>query len=349
MGVQSSLPKDRTKYGFRIYNLIKDSPLDKHGVHLVSDFILPPKELENSSKPFCDWVTENAGKVISLTIYSLTDRKFNTVKLKANDLHSKEGVLGASVKYECWYTAHKNVLRVLKVVEKSFADSILGLKEHEDFIVAVEPEGSKIISLNEEDKDPLTILSETIHSYGEKECTFYIFNEKTKARKVKAKISKNFVLGCDVGYGKLHEFPVEEKPKKNPADDDIVVENVKTSGTSFNGTKEEIVKDPEREKEETKAQEQKVNGATSEQDTKKPQEEPPKEEKKEEKPVETKPEEKEQSPPKSEDPPKSEELPKEEKPTEAKQEETPTTEEKPSTEEKPKEEKLKQLNEIIVN
>ena len=51
-----------------------------------------------------------------------------------------------------------------------------------------------------------------INKYKGDELIFYIYNKNNGPRNVEVNIEKedNFVLGCDVAYGALHEFPKEQ-------------------------------------------------------------------------------------------------------------------------------------------
>ena len=44
MGTSESNIQDPLNSGYRIYHLIKNGPLDNHGINELSDFIIPPIE-----------------------------------------------------------------------------------------------------------------------------------------------------------------------------------------------------------------------------------------------------------------------------------------------------------------
>ena len=78
------------------------------------------------------------------------------------------------MRYENYVSAHKNILRVLKVNENSSAQMI-ELIPGEDFIIAIRPENEDIISLNSNlNKDPLTIFKTIIKDYLGKNIDIYL-------------------------------------------------------------------------------------------------------------------------------------------------------------------------------
>lgn len=210
MGVTDSSLLDEKYFGFRIYKLLEGGPLSKAGLKEIEDFIIPPLEVFQQKIPFYEYVKLNENKKINLNVYSLSKRIFYDLDIVPQK-GTTEGYLGASVRYENWSNAHKNLLRVVKVKENSLAQTLIGLIPNEDFIIALRPQGKDIISLNTDHIDPLSSFSSLIGDNAGKEVEFYIFNEHRGARNVKVFLEKkdnNEILGCDIAYGKLHEFPI---------------------------------------------------------------------------------------------------------------------------------------------
>ena len=236
MGGYEETPSSPSQFGFRIYKLIKDGPLAKGGAKEITDFIIPPIEIINKKNSFNDWILSLADKTITIKIYSLLYRKFKYIQIKTNSLGSKEGILGAGVKYENFENADKNLLHITSVAENSIAKNKLGLIPNEDYIIATKAKNSVIISLNKEGYNPLEILNIILdgNSNGS-EITFFIYNKKNGSRITDLKIEKNenndkFTLGCDVAYGALHKFPYEKDPNesikiKEEEKEEIKVEN----------------------------------------------------------------------------------------------------------------------------
>ena len=207
MGAAESQPDDKY-FGFRIYKLTEGGPLHKAGLKELEDFIVPPDEVFNEKIPFYDYVRNNANKELRFNIYSLSKRHFTMVKVTPNNEWSPnkdQGYLGASVRYENWATADKFLLRVTKVLENSAAKEKLGLTPLEDFIIALRREDEDIITLNKDNIDPLTAFSNLLGVYKGKNVEFFIYNCNRGSRNVKINIDFD-TLGCDVAYGRLHEF-----------------------------------------------------------------------------------------------------------------------------------------------
>ena len=212
MGIVESSSLDQQYFGFRIYRLFEDGPLKKTGVRELEDFIIPPEDIVFNSVPFTDFIKQSINKEITLRVFNLKRRNFKEIIVTptTNWGDGKHGALGASVRYENYVSAHKNILRVLKVNGNSSAQTI-ELIPGEDFIIAIRPENEDIISLNSNlNKDPLTIFKTIIKDYLGKNIDIYIYNEKLGARvkRVLLETKENGeIMGCDVAYGKIHEFP----------------------------------------------------------------------------------------------------------------------------------------------
>ena len=262
MGVFEETSSNNTQSGFRIYKLIKDGPLDKSGVKEITDFIIPPQEVIDHKNTFQEWIHSLADQTIKLRTYSLLTRNFKTIEIKTNPKESKDGILGAGVKFENFENADKKLLHVTSVVENSFAQNKLGLTPDDDYIIAVKGNNTPIISLNIEEYNPLEVLNMVIDNNRGNDLLFYIYNKKSGPRSVEVNIEKenNFALGCDVAYGALHEFPreqgeiVEEIVKEKEITNDkkeetnVVIESIEEK----NENKIEDIK----EKDETKKEEE---------------------------------------------------------------------------------------------
>lgn len=212
MGIVESSSLDQQYFGFRIYRLFDDGPLKRTGVCELEDFIIPPEDVVYNSIPFTDFIKQSINKEITLRVFNLKRRNFKEIQVtpSTNWGDGKHGALGASVRYENYVSAHKNILRVLKVNQNSLAHMIQ-LIPGEDFIIALRPENEDIISLNSNlNKDPLTIFKTIIKDCLGKNVDIYIYHEKLGARvkRVLLECKENGeIMGCDVAYGKIHEFP----------------------------------------------------------------------------------------------------------------------------------------------
>ncbi len=248
MGVFGETPSNNIQIGFRIYTLIKDGPLYKAGAKEITDFIIPPEEVLSHKMTFKDWISSIAGQTIKIRIYSLLSRNFKILEVNTNKNDSKDGILGAGVRMENFENADKRLLHVTSVTENSFAQNKLGLTSNDDYIIAVKGKNTRIISLNVDDYNPLEILNMMITNNKGGDLLFFIYNKKNGARNVEVNIEKenDFVLGCDVAYGALHEFPKEqteivEEIMKEKDNNDKNGEN--NGGGESNEIKENVIKE----------------------------------------------------------------------------------------------------------
>ena len=200
------------EYAFRIYKIYNYSPLKRLEIKELSDFIIPPNELNTKQITFKDYIKENTNKKIKLKIFSLLYRKVKEIEIEINDtINNREGVLGCEMNYENFIQAQEKLLHVIKVKENSFAKDSLYLIENQDYIIGIKNlnEG-KYYSINNDNINNLIVgFIEILNKNKGKECEFYIYNIKRGIKIILTKISaeENFSLGCDVAYGKVHEFP----------------------------------------------------------------------------------------------------------------------------------------------
>ena len=236
MGTTSSI--DTKFYGFRIYKLNENGPLGKFNssittntntnttttfLHELEDFIIPPNNLDKTQ--FSEFIQSNADKEVEFNIYSIKTRTFRSIKVKPSldwcssinnttettntqntSLIPNKGYLGTSVRYENWAIAHKNVLKIIKIKSNSISAKN-NLKIKDDFIIAVRKVNADIISLNQEEYDPLKYFSNIMEEYKEENVEIIMYNKKEGIKSIVYNASKDKELGCDVAYGKLHEFP----------------------------------------------------------------------------------------------------------------------------------------------
>lgn len=210
MGAEESIPNQK-QFGFRIYKLISNGPLESAGLHELSDFIIPPEEIVQNKKPFSEWLKGKAGEKVQLLIYSLLTRKEKQYEIQTNTPESKDGILGASVRFENYANAHRKLLHVTKVNDNSFSKTQLSLHENDDYLIAMRPDKGEIMSLNSDRANPLELFAAMIKYNIGKECEFFIYSKTKGPRAVKAKIDNDefFTIGCEAAFGKLHEFPIE--------------------------------------------------------------------------------------------------------------------------------------------
>ena len=211
--------KFQKDYGFRIYKIYNNSPLKMLGVKELSDFIIPPKELSSSDLSFEYWLKEKINKKINITIYSLLTRKMKEFEITLTENDNKGGILGCEVNYENCISAQTKLLHVMSIKNKSFAQDNVFLTKDQDYIIGMKSlNDGKLYSVNNDKFKELVIeFSDVLNKNKGKDCELYVYNVKIGPKVILIKIpnNKTFALGCDVAYGKMHEFP-----KKSENDED---------------------------------------------------------------------------------------------------------------------------------
>jgi hypothetical protein len=217
MGVeQSNFSSSKLKnFGYRIYKLKKDGILFNLGLKELEDFIIPPENLIDKNISFIDWLKLNKENKIILKIFSILKRNFRTIEINNNNNNDK--ILGATIRFENYINAIKKCLHVIKIKENSFSQLKLKLEENNDFLIAIQPKGKEIQSLNVSNKNPLNYFSQLIKENKGNECDFFIYNINKGAKIINATIenNNNFSLGCDVAFGALHYFPNKSEMNLN--------------------------------------------------------------------------------------------------------------------------------------
>ena len=211
---------DTKYYGFRVYEIIPGGPIDESkSVIELEDFIIPPERIDKKIE-FSKYLHKNKNFPISINVYNIKTRSIRQINVTpkhgwTND--EKAGLLGVYVRYENWALAHKNVLRIIKVKHNSIFEKAKVIPK-DDYIVGIKRIDTDIISLNQEEKDPISYFSEILESFLNYEVIIYMYNRNTGYKKVNTVLIKSLngeLLGCDLAYGQLHEFPKESSETYN--------------------------------------------------------------------------------------------------------------------------------------
>ena len=209
---KTEINNSQKEYAFRIYKIYNYSPLKRMEIKELSDFIIPPNELYSKGLSFKDYLKDKKNQKIKLKIFSLLYRKIKEIEIDIDDtINDKEGILGCELNYENFIQAQKKLLHVIKVKENTFAKDTLYLIENQDYIIGIRIlNDGKYYSINNDKLNDLIVgFIDILNKNKGKECEFYIYNIKRGIKIIKTKIpdDNNFSLGCDVAYGRIHEFP----------------------------------------------------------------------------------------------------------------------------------------------
>jgi len=209
---KTEINNSQKEYAFRIYKIYNFSPLKRMEIKELSDFIIPPNELYSKGLSFKDYLKDKKNQKIKLKIFSLLYRKIKEIEIDIDDtINDKEGILGCELNYENFIQAQKKLLHVIKVKENTFAKDTLCLIENQDYIIGIRIlNDGKYYSINNDKLNDLIVgFIDILNKNKGKECEFYIYNIKRGIKIIKTKIpdDNNFSLGCDVAYGRIHEFP----------------------------------------------------------------------------------------------------------------------------------------------
>ena len=209
---KTELNNSQKEYAFRIYKIYNFSPLKRMEIKELSDFIIPPNELYSKGLSFKDYLKDKKNQKIKLKIFSLLYRKIKEIEIDIDDkINDKEGILGCELNYENFIQAQKKLLHVIKVKENTFAKDTLYLIENQDYIIGIKIlNDGKYYSINNDKLNDLIVgFIDILNKNKGKECEFYIYTIKRGIKIIKTKIpdDNNFSLGCDVAYGRIHEFP----------------------------------------------------------------------------------------------------------------------------------------------
>ena len=113
--------------------------------------------------------------------------------------------------YENFIDAQNKLLHVINVKDNSFAKHTLYLIANQDYIIGIKTiNDGKYYSINNDKMNDLIVgFIDILNKNKGKECEFYIYNIKRGIKIILTKIPNNsdFSLGCDVAFGRIHEFP----------------------------------------------------------------------------------------------------------------------------------------------
>lgn len=192
----SSMGGSESKPGYRIIEIMKDSPADDKGFLPYLDFITSfnGTNILESTLPFQELIKSNIDCPITLGIFSLKDMNAREVQITPQTWQG-EGLLGLSLRYEDASEALHNIIHVTKVFPDSPA-SQAGLLEGEYII------GSSEIKIK--DVGDMQLYLET-----KKEINLAVFNKTDSSVHFLTLKSSDGSIGMEVATGVMHRLNSE--------------------------------------------------------------------------------------------------------------------------------------------
>ena len=185
-------------YGFRIYSVFENSPFSELSFSPLADFIIPPSNTNEEKYPFFQFIHDNEGKEVELTLLNYLTGHQRTVKVTPSKRPDSDSLLGLKVRQEILEKAWVNVIQVTEIDEESLAEEI-GLKAGE-FITGLKRNDTDIISLSYFKKEELKeFVVEFLFESENEFVTLYVINVEKEGREVTFRMGKTLGAAFSIG------------------------------------------------------------------------------------------------------------------------------------------------------
>lgn len=114
-GTESSLYPN---HGYRILKIATDSPITKTDIQPMLDYICYEPSSENDIT-FSEIIEKNIEKEMDMVVYNLISQDKRIVKITPSKKWGGPSLLGASIRYEDYSNAHRQVAYVANVYDNS--------------------------------------------------------------------------------------------------------------------------------------------------------------------------------------------------------------------------------------
>jgi len=205
MGAGSSIPEipGGGSEGYHVLRVQPNSPGEKAGLEPFFDFIvmIGNTRLDRDDERLKEILKTNVEKPVKLLVFSSKTISVREVLLTPSTLWGGQGLLGVSIRFCTFETAHENVWHILDVENGSPAH-LAGLRAFSDYII-----GADSISLAEQDD-----LFSLVEAHDGRPLKLFVYNCDTDScRDVVVTPNSAWgghgLLGCGIGYGYLHRIP----------------------------------------------------------------------------------------------------------------------------------------------
>jgi len=197
--------------GYHVLQVAPNSPGEKAGLVPYFDFVVGVNEhslKKEENRLLEKTLKESVGEEVTLVVWSSRSDAYRKVKVIPSDSWGGAGVAGISIRFCPFYNATAHVWHVLEVHPNS-PGSEAGLEAQTDYIV-----GTTDIIFNNPD-DFYTLVKGCIG----KSLSLYVYSSKTSRVRLVSITPRhwggNGYLGCEVGYGYLHQIPSPHKDQPN--------------------------------------------------------------------------------------------------------------------------------------
>nr|CCA21293.1 golgi reassemblystacking protein putative [Albugo laibachii Nc14] len=189
--------------GFRVLGVQEGSPASKVGFVSFFDFIIEVNgiRLDTKDSILMELIAGNEDRVINLRLFNAKSRTTREVQLTPSRKWPGKGLLGVTIRFDCFQDAENHLLHVTKVEPGSPAVQA-GLRSGSDYLL-----GTPEIVFKDSDD-----LYRQISYYLEASFPCFVYNcENDEIRIVHLKPSKQWngqgVLGAEIAQGVLHRLP----------------------------------------------------------------------------------------------------------------------------------------------
>ncbi|CCI10821.1 unnamed protein product [Albugo candida] len=189
--------------GFRVLGVQEESPASKVGFVSFFDFIIEANgiRLDTKDSILMELIAGNEERVMDLRLFNAKSRTTREVQLTPSRKWPGKGLLGVTIRFDCFQDAENHLLHVTKVLPGSPA-AVAGLRSGSDYLL-----GTPEIVFRDLDD-----LYQHVSFHLEASFPCFVYNcEDDEIRIVHLKPSKEWngqgVLGAEVAHGVLHRLP----------------------------------------------------------------------------------------------------------------------------------------------
>lgn len=189
--------------GYRVLGVQAGSPAASAGLVSFFDFIIeannqPLKRLDNT---FVDLIKEYEDRPLAIKIYNFKSQRTRDVVITPSTKWEGQGMLGVTIRFDCFEEADEHLVRVLEVVPNSPAE-LAGLQPKTDYLL-----GTAETAFKNPD-----VLEEILARNLDQTVDFYVYSTETDTVRMTTlmptlKWGGNGCLGAAIGHGYLHSLP----------------------------------------------------------------------------------------------------------------------------------------------